>query len=76
MPPIRSLAFKCRACVISVILSLGEIIPIYSCCAKKKLVCIIIVASSSRQPSFYLKYIKSNMCSSYNIRLVLDAKCL
>ena len=44
MPPIRSLASKYRAYIVSVILLLGEIIPIYSRYAEKKLVYIIIVA--------------------------------
>ena len=43
MPPIRFLASKRRAYIVAVILLLGEIIPIYSYCAKK-LVYIIIVA--------------------------------
>ena len=76
MPPIKSLASKCCAYVISVIFSLGEIMFTYSRCIKKKLVYIIIIAPFSRQLSSCLECIKSNMRLSYNIRSVLDAKCL
>ena len=76
MPPIRSLASKCRACVVSVILLLGEIMPIYSYCAEKKLVCIIIITPFGRQPSFYIKYTKSNIYLFCNVKSVLDAKYL
>ena len=47
MPSIRSSAFKYYAYVVAVILLLGEIMSIYSCCVEKKLVYIIIVAPSS-----------------------------
>jgi hypothetical protein len=50
IPLIRSLVFKCLAChfkLIVVILSLGEIMPSYSCYTEKGLVYIIIVALSS-----------------------------
>ena len=74
MPFIRSLISEHCACVVAVILSLGEIMSIYSRCAKKKLVCIAIIAPSGRQPSSYVKCTKSNIHLSYNIRLVSDAK--
>ena len=76
MPPVRSLTSERRAYIISIILLLSEIMPIYSRYTKKKLVYIIIIALFSHQPSFYLKCIKSNMCLSCNIRLVSNAKCL
>ena len=76
MPLIRSLASKCYTCVISVILLLGEIIPIYSRCAKKKLVYIIIAAPFSYQLSSCLKCTKLNICLSCNVRLILDTKYL
>ena len=76
MPPIRSLVSKCYTYIISVILLLGEIMPIYSRYTKKKLVYIIIMAPFGYQPSFYLKYTKLNMYLSCNIRSVLDTKCL
>ena len=76
MPLIRSLASKRRAYIVLVILLFGEIMPTYSRCTEKKLVYIIIVALSSCQPSFYFKYTKLNIYLSYNIRLILDAKCL
>ena len=76
MPPIRSLASKRRAYIVIVILLLGEIIPSYSYCEEKKLVYIIIIAPSNYQPSFYFKCTKLNMYSSYNIKLVSNAKYL
>ena len=45
MPFVRTLVSKYHAYIIAVILSLGEIMSIYSYCAKKKLVYIIITAS-------------------------------
>ena len=74
MPFIRSLASKCCAYVVSIILLLGEIMPIYSCYIEKKLVYITIMAFFSRQPSFCVKCIKSNMYLSCNVRSVSDAK--
>ena len=44
MPLIRSLASKCRAYTVAVILLLGEIMPSYSHYKEKKLVYIIIIA--------------------------------
>ena len=76
MPPIRSTAFKCRACTILVILLLGKIMPIYSYYVKKKLVYIIIIASFSCQPSSYIKCTKLNIHLSYNIKLVSNTKYL
>ena len=79
MPSVRSLAFKCAAYyfkLIAVILSLSEIMPTYSCYAEKKLVYIIIMAPLSCQPSSYIKYTKSNMRSSYNVRSVSNTKCI
>ena len=76
MPPVRSLASKCCAYIVAVILSLGEIMPSYSRYKEKKLVYIIIIAPSNHQPSFYIKCTKLNMYSSCNIRLVFYAKYL
>ena len=76
MPLIRSLASEHRAYVISVILLLSEIMPLYSRCAEKKLVYIVIITLSSRQPSFYSKCTKLNMYLSYNIKLVSNAEYL
>ena len=70
MPFIRFLVSKCfihYSKLIAVILSLGKIIPIYSCCAKKKLIYIIIAALFSHQPSSYFKCTKLNIYSSYNV---------
>ena len=74
MPFIRSLVSKCYTYIILVILLLSEIMPIYSCYIKKKLVYIIIIILFSRQPSSYIKYTKSNIYLSCNIKLVSDAK--
>ena len=46
----------------------------YSRCLEKGLIYIIIIAPSSRQPSFYSKCIKSNICSYYNIYLISNGK--
>ena len=75
MPPIRSSASKRRVYIIAVILSLGEIMPSYSCCKEKKLVYIVIIVPFNCQPSFYIKCTKLNIYLSYNIRLVSNAKC-
>jgi hypothetical protein len=79
MPSVRSLAFKCLAyCfkLVAVILLLSEIMPSYFCYMEKGLVCITITALSSRQPSSYSKYIKLNMCLSYNIYSIFNVKCI
>ena len=76
MPFIRSLALERRAHIVAVILLFSEIMPFCSCCEEKKLVYIIIIAPFSRQPSFCVKYTKSNMRSSCNVKLVSDAKCI
>ena len=74
MPFIRSLASKCYAYIVSVILLLGEIMPIYSYCVKKKLVYIVIITPFGCQPSFYIKCTKSNIHSSCNVRSVSNAE--
>ena len=74
MPFIRSLAFKRRLRLISLILSLNKIIPTYSCCVLKGLVYIAIIASLGCQPSSYTKYTKSNICLSCDIKSVSNAK--
>ena len=71
---IRSLASKRHAYIVLVILLLGEIMPTYSRCIEKKLVYIIIITPFSRQPSLYIKCIKSNIYLSYNVRSVSNAK--
>ena len=76
MPPIRSLASERRAHTVAVILSLGEIMPSYSCCNEKKLVCVVIIAPFGHQPSSCIEYTKLNICLSYNVRLVSNAECL
>ena len=76
MPFIRSLASKCCTYIVSVILSFGEIMLIYSRYTKKKLVYIIIITPFSYQPFFYFKCTKLNIYLSCNVRLVLDTKYL
>jgi len=61
-------------CVIAVILSLSEVILLYSRCAKKGLVYIAIAAPSIHQPSFYFKCTSVNMHLFCNIRLVSNVK--
>ena len=74
MPPIRSLASKRYAYIVTIILLLNKIIPTYSCCVLKGLVYIAIIASLGRQPSSYTKCTKLNIRLSYNIRLVFNTK--
>ena len=74
MPFVRSSASKRRLRLVSLILSLGEIIPSYSYYVEKGLVCIITIALLGRQPSSYTKCTKLNICLSYDIRLVFNAK--
>ena len=76
MPPIRSLASKCCAYTVAVILLLGEIMPSYSRYNKKKLVYIVIITPSSCQTFFYSKCTKLNMYLSCNIKSVSDAEYL
>jgi hypothetical protein len=47
MPLIRSLAFKCYAYIVTLILLFSEIMPTCSCCAVKGLVYILIAAPFS-----------------------------
>ena len=74
MPFIRFLVSKRRTYTVVVILSLSEIMPSYSCCEEKKLVYIAIIAPFSHQPSSYIKYTKSNIYLSCNIKSVSDAE--
>ena len=76
MPLIRFLVSKYRTYIVLVILLLGEIMPTYSYYIKKKLVYIIIIALFSHQPSSYIKCIKLNIYSSYNVKLVFNTKYL
>ena len=67
MPFIRFLASKRRTYIVAVILSLSEIIPMCSRCAKKKLVCVAIIALFNYQPSSCFKCTKSNIYLSCDI---------
>ena len=74
MPPIRSFTPERCAYVVTVILSLGEIMPTYSRYILKGLVYITIAAPSGRQPSSCVKYTKLNIHSLCNIKIVFNAK--
>ena len=74
MPPIRSSASERRAYTVAVILFFSEIMPSCSCCKEKKLVYIIIITPSGRQPSFCIKYTKSNIRLSCNVKSVSNAE--
>ena len=76
MPFIRFSASKRHAYIVAVILLLSEIILTYSYCVLKGLVYIAIIALLGYQPFSYIKCTKLNMRSSYNIRLVFNAKCI
>ena len=55
MSPIRSLASKRWAKLVSTIILLGKIMPSYSRYIKRRLLYITIIVLSSRQFSFYAK---------------------
>ena len=75
MPFIRSSASKRRLRLVSLILSLGEIMPLCFCYMEKRLSYIAILAFFSHQPFFYTKCTYINMQLSYNIRLMSNTKC-
>ena len=77
MPFIRSLASKYLTYyfkLVTVILLLSKIMPIYSQYIEKGLVYITIIALFSCQPSSYTECTKSNIYFLYNVRLVSNAK--
>ena len=74
MPPIRSSASKRYLRLVSLILSLGEIMPSYSRYIEKRLSYIAILAPFIRQPSFCIKCTRANMRASYDICLVSNAE--
>ena len=76
MPFIRFLASERCAYIISIILLLSKIMPLYFYYTKKKLVYIIIAVLFSYQPSSCSKYTKLNIHLSYNIRSVSDTEYL
>ena len=71
---IRSLASAYYAKLMAIIFLFSEIMPSYSYYKEKKLVYIIIIALFSRQPSFYIKYIKLNIYLSCNVKSVFNTK--
>ena len=74
MPPIRSLASKCCAYIVAIILLLGEIMPSCSYYEEKKLVYVTITVPFSHQPSFCVKCTKLNMHLSYNVKSISKVK--
>ena len=70
MPSIKSSVSAYYALLIISIFLNSKIISPYSYYTKKKLVYIIILTLFSYQPSSYLKCIKANIYTLYNIRLV------
>ena len=76
MPLIRSSASKRRLRLVSLILSLDKIMPLYSRYIEKRLSYIIISAPFSRQPFFYTKCTRANIQLSCNIRSVSNTKCI
>jgi len=76
MPKAVSLSSTVRyTCTVAAILSLSKIIPsLCSHCLKKGLVYIALASLSLRQPSFYLECTKANICLSYNVRSISNAK--
>ena len=67
MPFIRSLVSKYHTYIVTLILLLSVIMPIYSCYIEKKLIYIIIIAPFSHQPLSYFKCIKLNIYLTYNV---------
>ena len=76
IPPVRSLASECRACVVAIILSLSEIMPTCFRCVLKGLIYVVIMAPLGCQPSSYAECIKLNIRSSCDVKLVFNAECI
>jgi len=74
IPPIRSSASARYIILITLILFVSKVMPSCSYYIKKGLVYIIIAALSSHQPLSCAKYIKVNICSSYNVYSLSNAK--
>ena len=74
MLPVRSSVSKRCAYVVVVIFLLGEIMSSYSHYKEKKLVCVVIIAPFSRQLSSYIKYTKSNIHLSCNIKSISNTE--
>ena len=74
IPLIRSLASERYLRLVSLILSLGEIMPSYFYYIEKRLSYIAILAPSGRQLFFYTKCTKLNMRLSYDVKLVFNTK--
>ena len=74
MPFVKSSASKRRLRLVSLILSLSEIMPSYSYYMEKRLSYIAILAPFSCQSFFYTKCTKLNMRLSCDVRLVSNTK--
>jgi len=75
MPSLRLLSSTVRhTYIVTIILSLGKVILLYSRYIEKGLVYIVIVAPSSHQSFSYAECTHVNMHSSYNVRLVSNTK--
>ena len=74
MPPIRSLVSKRYVYTMAIILLLSEIMPSCPYYKEKKLVYIIITALFSHQSFCYVKYTKSNMYLSCNVKLISNTE--
>ena len=64
---IRSSAFNYHNRLVIIILSLSEVMLLYSYCEEKKLVCVIITVFTGCQPSSCVKCTQVNMQLSCNI---------
>ena len=76
MPLVRSLASKRCTYIVAIILLFSKIMPTYFRCVSKGLIYIAIITPLGRQPSSYIKYTKSNIHSSCDVRLVSNTKCI
>ena len=73
IPPL--LASVKHTYIVSVILSLSEIMPSCSRCIKKGFTYVVIASPFSRQPLSYAKCTKANMRSLCNVHSVSDSEC-
>jgi len=75
MPKVTPSSTACRSRTITVILLLSEIIlSPCSYCTKEGLAYIALASPLSRQLSFYSEYTKANVCLSYDVRFISNAK--
>jgi len=67
MPSIRSSAFDHCNRLVTIILLLDEVMPLYSHYKEKKLVCITIAVLTGHQPSLCVECMQANMQLSCNV---------